>query len=226
MYLIKYKNMIIKIAIAVGVMVTAALLMKKKDMTYRQSILKTIYPAIMWSSGKAGSKQVQVNNDLKNGTLEFYSLTTKDIAGNAFSFEQFKGKKVLIVNTASDCGYTGQYENLEKLSKQFAGRLVVVGFPANDFKNQETKDDQDIAAFCQKNYGVSFPLMSKSVVLKTKEQNPVYTWLTSSSLNGWCNQAPAWNFCKYLINEQGVLTHYFPMSVDPLDAKIIEAINR
>ena len=218
--------MIIKIAIAVGVMVTAALLMKKKDMTYRQSILKTIYPAIMWSSGKAGSKQVQVNNDLKNGTLEFYSLTTKDIAGNAFSFEQFKGKKVLIVNTASDCGYTGQYENLEKLSKQFAGRLVVVGFPANDFKNQETKDDQDIAAFCQKNYGVSFPLMSKSVVLKTKEQNPVYTWLTSSSLNGWCNQAPAWNFCKYLINEQGVLTHYFPMSVDPLDAKIIEAINR
>jgi glutathione peroxidase len=226
MYQNKYKNMIIKIAIAVGVMVTAALLMKKKDMTYRQSILKTIYPAIMWSSGKAGSKQVQVNNDLKNGTLEFYSLTTKDIAGNAFSFEQFKGKKVMIVNTASDCGYTGQYENLEKLSKQFAGRLVVVGFPANDFKNQETKDDQAIAAFCQKNYGVSFPLMSKSVVLKTKEQNPVYTWLTSSSLNGWCNQAPAWNFCKYLINEQGVLTHYFPMSVDPLDTKIIEAINR
>ena len=217
--------MIIKIAIAVGVLVTAALLMKKKDMTYRQSILKTIYPAIMWSTGKAGSKQVQVNTDMKKGAVEFYSLTTKDIAGNAFSFEQFKGKKVLIVNTASDCGYTGQYENLEKLAKQFAGSLVVVGFPANDFKNQETKDDQAIAAFCQKNYGVSFPLMSKSVVLKTKEQNPVYSWLTSSSLNGWCNQAPAWNFCKYLINEQGVLTHYFPMSVDPLDAKIIEAIN-
>jgi glutathione peroxidase len=225
MYQNKYKNMIIKIAIAVGVMMTAALLMKKKDMTYRQSILKTIYPAIMWSSGKAGSKQVQVNTDMKKGSVEFYSLTTKDIAGNAFSFEQFKGKKVLIVNTASDCGYTGQYENLEKLSKQFAGRLVVVGFPANDFKNQETKDDQAIAAFCQKNYGVSFPLMSKSVVLKTKDQNPVYNWLTSSSLNGWCNQAPAWNFCKYLINEQCVLTHYFPMSVDPLDAKIIEAIN-
>jgi glutathione peroxidase len=225
MYQNKYKNMIIKIAIAVGVLVTAALLMKKKDMTYRQSILKTIYPAIMWSTGKAGSKQVQVNTDMKKGAVEFYSLTTKDIAGNAFSFEQFKGKKVLIVNTASDCGYTGQYENLEKLAKQFAGSLVVVGFPANDFKNQETKDDQAIAAFCQKNYGVSFPLMAKSVVLKTNEQNPVYSWLTSASLNGWCNQAPAWNFCKYLINEQGVLTHYFPMSVDPLDAKIIEAIN-
>ena len=217
--------MIIKIAIAVGVLVTAALLMKKKDMTYRQSILKTIYPAIMWSTGKAGSKQTQVNTDMKKGAVEFYSLTTKDIAGNTFSFEQFKGKKVLIVNTASDCGYTGQYENLEKLSKQFAGTLVVVGFPANDFKNQETKDDQAIAAFCQKNYGVSFPLMAKSVVLKTNGQNPVYSWLTAAHLNGWCNQAPAWNFCKYLINEQGVLTHYFPMSVDPLDAKIIEAIN-
>jgi glutathione peroxidase len=226
MYQNKYKNMIIKIAIAVGVLVTAALLMKKKDMTYRQSILKTIYPAIMWSSGKAGSKQVQVNTEMKKGTVEFYNLTTKDIAGNVFSFEQFKGKKVLIVNTASDCGYTGQYENLEKLSKQFLGSLVVIGFPANDFKNQETKDDQAIAAFCQKNYGVSFPLMSKSVVLKTKEQNPVYTWLTSSNLNGWCNQAPAWNFCKYLINEQGVLTHYFPMSVDPLDARVIEAIKK
>jgi glutathione peroxidase len=167
-----------------------------------------------------------VNHDLKKGTIEFYSLTTKDITGNAFSFEQFKGKKVLIVNTASDCGYTGQYENLEKLSKQFAGSLVVVGFPANDFKNQETKDDQAIAAFCQKNYGVSFPLMSKSVVIKSNEQNPVYTWLSTSNLNGWCNQVPAWNFCKYLINEQGVLTHYFPMSIDPLDTKIIEAIKK
>lgn len=222
----KHKPMIIKIAIAVGVLVTAALLMKKKDMTYRQSILKTIYPAIMWSTGKAGAKQVQANPAMTKGTVEFYSLTTKDIAGNAFSFEQFKGKKILIVNTASDCGYTGQYENLEKLSKQFAGSLVVVGFPANDFKNQETKEDQAIAAFCQKNYGVSFPLMSKSVVLKTKDQNPVYTWLTTANLNGWCTQAPAWNFCKYLINEQGVLTHYFPMSVDPLDQVILDAVKK
>lgn len=224
MYLKNYKPMMIKIAIAVGVLVTAALLMKKKDMTYRQSILKTVYPMIMWSTGKAGSKQMQVNTAMTKGMVEFYSLSTKDIAGKTFNFEQFKGKKVLIVNTASDCGYTGQYENLEKLAQQFKENLVVVGFPANDFKNQETKDDQAIAAFCQKNYGVSFPLMAKSVVLKSNDQNPVYTWLTSANLNGWCNQVPAWNFCKYLINEQGVLTHYFPMSIDPLDAKIIEAI--
>jgi glutathione peroxidase len=216
--------MIIKIAIAVGILVTAAVLMKKKDMSYRQSILKTMYPIIMKATGTAGSKQVQENKAIVKGTVEFYTLTTKDIAGNTFSFEQFKGKKVLIVNTASDCGYTGQYENLEKLSKQFKDNLVVVGFPANDFKNQETKDDQAIAAFCQKNYGVSFPLMSKSVVVKSAVQNPVYSWLASANLNGWCNQAPAWNFCKYLINEQGVLTHYFPMSIDPLDPIVLEAI--
>lgn len=216
--------MIIKIAIAVGILVTAAVLMKKKDMSYRQSILKTMYPIIMKATGTAGSKQVQENKASVKGTVEFYTLTTKDIAGNTFSFEQFKGKKVLIVNTASDCGYTGQYENLEKLSKQFKDNLVVVGFPANDFKNQETKDDQAIAAFCQKNYGVSFPLMAKSVVVKSSTQNGVYGWLTSATLNGWCNQAPAWNFCKYLVNEQGVLTHYFPMSIDPLDPIVLEAI--
>jgi glutathione peroxidase len=216
--------MIIKIAIAVGILVTAAVLMKKKDMSYRQSILKTMYPIIMKATGTAGSKQVQENKAIVKGTVEFYTLTTKDIAGNTFSFEQFKGKKVLIVNTASDCGYTGQYENLEKLSKQFKDNLVVVGFPANDFKNQETKDDQAIAAFCQKNYGVSFPLMAKSVVVKSNAQNGVYAWLTSATLNGWCNQAPAWNFCKYLVNEQGVLTHYFPMSIDPLDPIVLEAI--
>ena len=216
--------MIIKIAIAVGILVTAAVLMKKKDMSYRQSILKTMYPIIMKATGTAGSKQVQENKASLKGTVEFYTLTTKDIAGNSFSFEQFKGKKVLIVNTASDCGYTGQYENLEKLSKQFKDNLVVVGFPANDFKNQENKDDQAIAAFCQKNYGVSFPLMAKSVVVKSTAQNSVYSWLTTATFNGWCNQAPAWNFCKYLVNEEGVLTHYFPMSIDPLDPIVVEAI--
>ena len=217
--------MIIKIAIAVGVLVTAALLMKKKDMTYRQSILKTIYPAIMWSTGKAGSKQVQVNADLKKGTVEFYSLTTKDITGNAFSFEQFKGKKVLIVNTASDCGYTGQYENLEKLAKQFSGSLVVVGFPANDFKNQETKDDQAIAAFCQKNYGVSFQMMEK-VVVKGGEKCELYKWLSDKNQNGWNEKEPSWNFCKYVINEKGELVNFFASGIKPTSPEFIAALNK
>ena len=215
----------IKIGIAIGILVTAALLMKKKDMSYRQSILKTIYPVIMWSGKAAGKKQTLINKDQVKPSASFYALQSLDINGKAFDIASLKGKKVLIVNTASDCGFTGQYEALEKLSKQYEGKLVVIGFPANDFKGQEKADEKNIASFCQKNYGVTFPLMSKSIVVKKKNQHPVYQWLSYSSLNGWCNQAPAWNFCKYLINEEGVLTHYFPMTVDPLDPSVINAIN-
>lgn len=219
------RSVMIKIGIAIGVLVTAALLMKKKDMSYRQSILKTMYPVIMWSSKAAGKKQILINKDQVKPTTSFFTLPSTDINGKAFDLAALKGKKILIVNTASDCGFTGQYEALEKLSKQFEGKLVVIGFPANDFKGQEKADEKNIASFCQKNYGVTFPLMSKTVVVKKKGQHPVYQWLSDASYNGWCNQAPAWNFCKYLINEEGVLTHYFPMTVDPLDPTVIDAIN-
>ena len=126
----------IKIAIALGVLVTTTLLMKKQGMSYRQSILKSIYPAIMWSSKAAGKKQTQVNVENKTPIVSFYSLTTKDINGKDFNFASLKGKKVLIVNTASDCGFTGQYEALEKLQEKYPTSLIVVGFPANDFKEQ------------------------------------------------------------------------------------------
>ena len=216
----------IKIAIALGVLVTATLLMKKQGMSYRQSILKTVYPAIMWSGKAAGKKQMQVNNENKPPIFSFYSLTTKDINGKDFSFASLIGKKVLIVNTASDCGFTGQYEALEKLQEKYVESLVVIGFPANDFKGQETKDNESIAAFCKKNYGVSFPLMAKSIVIKQNQQNEVFKWLSNTAMNGWNNQEPAWNFCKYLVNEEGTLTNYFPMTVDPLDASVIEAIEK
>ena len=216
----------IKIAIALGVLVSATLLMKKQGMSYRQSILKTIYPAIMWSGKAAGKKQIQFNKNNKTPIVTFYSLTTKDINGKDFNFASLKGKKVLIVNTASDCGFTGQYEGLEKLQEKYAENLVVVGFPANDFKEQETKDNESIAAFCKKNYGVSFPLMAKSIVIKKNEQNEVFKWLSNTAMNGWNEQEPAWNFCKYLVDEEGTLTHYFPMTVDPLDASVIEAIEK
>jgi len=216
----------IKIAIALGVLVTATLLMKKTGMSYRQSVLKTIYPAIMWSSKAVGRKQIQVNKENKIPIVSFYSLTTKDINGKDFSFDSLKGKKVLIVNTASDCGFTGQYEGLEKLQEKYPTSLVVIGFPANDFKEQETRDNENIAAFCKKNYGVSFPLMAKSIVIKKNHQNEVFKWLSDMTINGWNHQEPAWNFCKYLINEEGTLTHYFPMTVDPLDPLVLEAIEK
>ncbi len=220
------KTIMIKIAIALGVVVAASVLMKKQGMSYRQSILKTIYPAIMWSSKAAGKKQIQWNQENKIPLVPIYSLTTKDINGKDFDFSSVKGKKILLVNTASDCGFTGQYEALEKLQEKYSPNLVVIGFPANDFKEQESKDNESIATFCKKNYGVSFPLMSKSVVVKKQNQNEVFRWLSEASMNGWNQQAPVWNFCKYLVNEQGVLTHYFPMTVDPLDASVVEAIEK
>ena len=220
------KTIMIKIAIALGVVVAASVLMKKQGMSYRQSILKTIYPAIMWSSKAAGKKQIQWNQENKIPLVPIYSLTTKDINGKDFDFSTVKGKKILLVNTASDCGFTGQYEALEKLQEKYSSSLVVIGFPANDFKEQESKDNESIATFCKKNYGVSFPLMSKSVVVKKQNQNEVFQWLSEASMNGWNQQAPVWNFCKYLVNEQGILTHYFPMTVDPLDASVVEAIEK
>ena len=216
----------IKVAIAFGILVSAAVLMKKKDMSYRQSILKSIYPLIMWSTNSNGKKQLLENKNGATASMSFYDLNMNAIDGTPFNFSNLKGKKILIVNTASDCGYTGQYEALEKLQQQYKEQLVVIGFPANDFKGQEKSDNQNIAAFCKKNYGVSFPLMEKSIVIKKNQQNLVHKWLSDPSLNGWCNQEPAWNFCKYLINEQGVLVNYFPMTIDPLDPLVIAAIEK
>ena len=105
-------------------------------------------------------------------------------------------KKVLIVNTASDCGFTGQYEALEKLSKQYEGKLVVIGFPANDFKGQEKADEKNIASFCQKNYGVTFQMFDK-IIVKGENAHPLYKWLSTKELNGWNEETPNWNFCKY-----------------------------
>ena len=216
----------IKVAIALGILVSAAVLMKKKDMSYRQSILKSIYPMIMWSTHSNGKKQTLENKNGVTPSMSFYDLTMTAIDGTPFNFSNVKGKKILIVNTASDCGYTGQYEALEQLQQKYKDQLVVIGFPANDFKGQEKSDNQNIAAFCKKNYGVSFPLMEKSIVIKKNQQNLVHKWLSDLSLNGWCNQEPVWNFCKYLINEQGVLVNYFPMTIDPLDPLVIDAIEK
>jgi glutathione peroxidase len=219
------KTNMIKFAILFGVLVTATtVLLKKPGMSYRQSVLKTLYPVIMWSSKGVGKKTTLENKAKVIPTVSFYSLTAKDIEGKDFNFASLKGKKVLIVNTASDCGFTAQYDALEKLSEQFKDQLVVIGFPSNDFKEQESGDNQNIVNFCKKNYGVNFPLMEKSIVIKKNHQNEVHKWLSDMTMNGWCHQEPSWNFCKYLINEQGVLTHYFPMTVDPLAPAVIDAI--
>lgn len=193
------------------------------SMTNRQKILKTIYPAFMWFTKLTGTNAKEISGS-KEPPVSFYNYKGSLINGDTLNFASLKGKKVLLVNTASDCGYTNQYDDLQKLSEMYKDKLVVLGFPANDFKEQEKGTDTDIAAFCRINFGVTFPLMQKSVVIKSPQQNPVFQWLTDSGKNGWNNKMPSWNFSKYLVNEKGILTHYFDPSVSPLSDAIKKAI--
>ncbi len=194
-----------------------------KNMTYRQKILKAVYPAFMWLSGK---KSATLSNSNKTPAVPFYSLKTVTGSGKEFDFAELKGKKVLLVNTASDCGYTNQYDDLQKLHEKFSNQLVILGFPANDFKEQEKGNDEEIAQFCKVNFGVTFPLMKKSSVVKTPAQNEIFKWLSDSSKNGWNNLAPKWNFSKYLVDENGVLLNYFDPAVSPLSKEVISAIEK
>lgn len=190
-------------------------------MTTKQKILRAIYPIVSFFSGK---KNLQANGN--KPVTSFYGLSTIANDGKDFDFNELKGKKVLIVNTASDCGYTGQYSELQKLHEREGDQLVIIAFPANDFKEQEKADDAAIASFCKLNYGVTFPLMKKSVVIKNLEQNKVFEWLTDKKQNGWNDRAPEWNFSKYLVNEEGELINYFSPGVSPLGKEIATALNK
>ena len=193
-------------------------------MTPKQRILKWIYPLFMGLQKAMGQNKTVEGAQKEVPAVPFYGLSTILNNGSGLSFASLKGKKVLLVNTASNCGYTNQYADLQKLYDSHKGGLVVIGFPANDFKEQEKGTDQEIAQFCQVNYGVTFPLAKKSVVIKGENQNPVFEWLTNREQNGWNEQPPTWNFSKYLVNEEGILTHYFEPSVSPLDSEVVKAI--
>jgi len=222
---LKRLAIVILLLIAVFVVYVEIVNRNSKNMTYRQKVLKAVYPAFMWITKLTGTNTKKMKNEsVKSPVVSFYDLSATQIDGKELKFADFKGKKLLLVNTASDCGYTNQYADLQKLYDQFKDKLLVIGFPANDFKEQEKGSDEEIAQFCQKNYGVTFPVIKKSVVIKSAEQNPVYQWLTDSSKNGWCNQQPSWNFSKYLVDENGVLTNYFDPSVSPLSNEITDKL--
>lgn len=196
-------------------------------MTGRQRILKTVYP--LWIAfTKLLGKNTKILANAKNArpVQSIYDLSVPLNNGNVLPLETYKGKKLLLVNTASDCGYTNQYEDLQALYQQFNNQLEIIAFPANDFKEQEKGNDNDIAQFCKVNFGVTFPLAKKSVVIKSAAQNNIFTWLTSKAKNGWNEKAPSWNFSKYLIDEQGTLTHYFDPSVSPLSEEVMTAVKK
>ncbi len=156
----------------------------------------------------------------------FYDFKVKTLDGEEFDFSQLKGKKVMIVNTASKCGFTPQYEQLEKIYKEYEGdNFVIIGFPANNFMHQEPGSDKEIKEFCSLNYGVTFPMMSK-ISVKGSDMHPLYKWLTSKSLNGVMDSKVKWNFQKYLINEKGELEKVFYSSTKPDSPEILEWITK
>jgi glutathione peroxidase len=198
-----------------------------KDMTGRQKVLKAIYPLFTGYKKLLGrSVKILANKNNTPPIHSFYDLSVELNDGNLLRFDSLKGKKVLLVNTASDCGYTAQYNELEELYEKYKNQIVVIGFPANDFKQQEKGTDAEIAEFCRKNFGVSFPLAKKGTVIKSKEQEKVFQWLTNKNQNGWNDKQPSWNFSKFLINEQGILTNYFDPAISPLSTDVVEAIRK
>lgn len=192
-------------------------------MTVRQALLKGIYPLLTWANKISGKNKILSRTDA-TPAVSFYELNCNLADGSPFSLDSLKGKKVLLVNTASDCGYTAQYAELQQLYSAKKDKLVIIAFPSNEFKNQETGSNAEIAAFCRKNYGVEFPVAEKCRVLPGEMQHAVYSWLTNPQKNGWNKQQPVWNFCKYLVNEQGQLTHFFSPALSPLGKEIPGAI--
>ena len=193
--------------------------------TIKQQVLRSFYPVLMKLTGWAGKNASILQNE-KNQVFQtsIYDLSITLNNGKTLHLRQWKGKKILLVNTASDCGYTAQYSELQQLQERYKDQLKVIGFPANDFNEQEKASDAAIETFCQVNFGVTFLLAKKSSVVKGAQQHPVYEWLTHREKNGWNDKAPSWNFSKYLVNEQGLLTHYFDPSVAPLGPAVIQAI--
>lgn len=152
-----------------------------------------------------------------SGTKTLHDFKAKTLDGKYFNFADLKGKKVLIVNTASECGYTPQYKDLEALFQKYSSKnFVIIGFPCNDFGGQEPGTSADIKSFCSKNFGVTFPMMEKISI----STSPIYKWLTSKEENGVLDAKVTWNFNKFLIDEKGNVVKYLSSKVKPMDVEI------
>ena len=173
------------------------------------------------------SKPENINMSDKSTFYQFLEANpnakVRSIDGSEYDYAQLKGKKVLIVNTASECGYTPQYKDLELLYETYKDKLVILGFPANNFGGQEPGTNKEIDEFCKSKYSVTFPMFEKISVLGD-DMAPLYKWLTSKDLNGWNDQQPKWNFNKYLLDEDGNLVKYYSSAVKPMSDEIVSQL--
>ncbi len=153
-----------------------------------------------------------------------YDFKVKELTGGkVVDLKKYKGKKVVILNVASKCGYTEQYADWEEFYKQYGKKVVVLGFPSNNFGGQEPGTNEEIATFCRTTFGVSFPMFDKMEVVG-ENKHPLYKWLSDKSLNGWNDKEPTWNFCKYVVNEKGELTHFFASKIKPANPEFKKAV--
>ncbi len=186
-------------------------------------MLKLLVISTMLFSCMAKTNTVSMNNEVTTPIdavqKSIYDFKVEGLDGNTIDFAQYKGKKILIVNTASECGYTKQYEGLQALYEKYKDRLVIVGFPANNFGGQEPGSNSEIKEFCKKNYGVTFPMAAK-ISVKGDDTAPVYKWLCSKTENGVLDAEIKWNFNKFLIDEKGKMVAKFDSGVTPMSAEL------
>ena len=183
-------------------------------------ILILILTIIVFSiSSLYGLSWFNKKDDIKDLSEDIYQYSAIDINGDTVFFEQFKGKYILIVNTASKCGFSYQYGQLQKLYETYKDKLVICAFPANNFLWQEPLSNEEIKMFCNNNYDFTFHVFEK-ISVKGKNKHPIYKWLSNKELNGQIDKEPSWNFFKYLIDSEGKLMYYFDSSVEPLSSQI------
>ncbi|WP_396183578.1 glutathione peroxidase [Flavobacterium sp.] len=186
-------------------------------------IVLVTFAMLMSCQNQAQNKKETANVTSENVMKQsIYTFKVQDIEGKEFDFASLKGKKIMVVNTASKCGLTPQYKDLQALYVEYKDKgLVIIGFPANDFMKQEPGSNEEIGAFCQKNYGVTFPMMSK-ITVKGNEMHPIYQFLTQKAKNGLEDSEVEWNFQKYLLNEKGELEKVMSPRTNPNDKEILE----
>jgi glutathione peroxidase len=189
--------------------------------------LLAVLAGCVGANDRKTKSDTSVNQSSINTTPEmkktFHDFAMKTIDGKEINFSQYKGKKIMLINVASKCGYTSQYDDLQKFHEKYGDKLVLLGFPANNFGGQEPGSNEEIANFCKLNFGVTFQMFSK-ISVAGDDQHPLYKWLSTKSENGWNDQSPKWNFCKYIIGENGELLEYFGSSVKPSDKDIMKYV--